>query len=237
MSFIVGGLIIGGAAAIGGAIISGKSADKATDAQVAGSQADIAFARESRELARGDQAPYVAAGHTALDALMSMTGLGGGPAASPAPSSRPPPRATASAVWNQPLNRSTNSRRSAYGRAYGGNLYGRNQGGDLYNINELGPESVFENGSFTRSSLPQTVPPSNGYVAPNIQGRVHSGPFSGFPLGWGLCDLLIVQFVLFFEPLIGKFCIGMSKPYGLARIVISYGLSKDLVGGYVKYRH
>jgi hypothetical protein len=61
-------------------------------------------------------------------------------------------------------------------RNEGGHMYGRAHGGNLYNVNELGPESVYQNGSYTRSNLPQTIPPNpTGYVAPNITGRAIGG--------------------------------------------------------------
>ena len=178
MSFIVGA-IAGVVGAVGGAIISSKGAKRSSEIAAAGSDREIEYLRESRDLARGDQAPYREAGYTALDALMSMTGLGGG--AKPATPRGPRgPGGQGGGVATRRLNaarggRDGGGRRSAYGRAYGGHLYGRNEGGDLYNINELGPESVYENGSYTRSGMPMTVPPSNGYVAPNIQGRQRGG--------------------------------------------------------------
>ncbi len=52
-----------------------SAAKSATAAQVQEGEREIEFARESRDLARGDVAPYREAGYTALDALMSMTGL------------------------------------------------------------------------------------------------------------------------------------------------------------------
>jgi len=86
---VVGGLIGGptGAkigAGLGGAISSSSAAKKATKAQTDAADQQIAFARESRDLIRGDTAPYRQAGVTALNALMSLTGLpmGGGAAVS-----------------------------------------------------------------------------------------------------------------------------------------------------------
>jgi hypothetical protein len=67
--------------AVVGAVASSKASSKAAKTASEGSERDIAFQRESRDLARADQKPYREAGYTALDALMSMTGLGGGAAA------------------------------------------------------------------------------------------------------------------------------------------------------------
>lgn len=55
-----------------------KQSDAAKDAARAQSQAaadEIAYAKESRDLIRQDQAPWLEAGKTALGALMDMTGL------------------------------------------------------------------------------------------------------------------------------------------------------------------
>ena len=180
MSFIVGA-IAGVVGAVGGAIIGSKGAERSSEIAAAGSDREIEYLEESRDLARGDQEPYREGGYTALDALMSMTGLAGtGQAASPGPSA-PAAQPLWSGLGGAGGGSLDGSRESAYGdepafsRAYGGNLYNRAHGGNLYNINELGPESVYENGSYTRSGMPMTVPPSNGYVAPNIQGRQRGG--------------------------------------------------------------
>ena len=77
MAFIVGSLIIGAGASVVGGAIGAKGAKDAAGLAAAGSDREIAFNRESRDLARGDLAPYREAGYTALDALMSMTGLAG----------------------------------------------------------------------------------------------------------------------------------------------------------------
>ena len=185
MSFIVGSVIIGAGAVIGGAMISSKGSKDAAKTAAGGSASDIAFQRESRDLARSDQAPWREAGGVAVDALMSMTGLKRPGGATQQQSGRGPggPGGIRATDYLRGLGGGGRGRRENnyetepgfYGLNYGGNLYGRAHGGALYNINELGPESVYENGSYTRSSLPKTVPPSNGYVAPNIQGRTHGG--------------------------------------------------------------
>ncbi len=167
-----------------------RSADKATKAQTQAAQEQIRFAEESRDLARGDQAPYREAGYTALDALMSMTGLGGGGGRSAvAPQG---PRAIRGQDYLRGLGRGGRSRRVMQ-RNYGGPIQGRAYGGYMrdnrqvpptsggsggvgwggpqqvpYNVNETGPENVFQGGSVTRNGNPQTIAPtSDGYVAPN----------------------------------------------------------------------
>ena len=82
MAFIVGGLIIGGVANVAGAAISSRGAKKSAEIAAQGASEEIAFNRESRDLARGDQEPYKQAGSKALNRLMELTGLDG---ASPAP--------------------------------------------------------------------------------------------------------------------------------------------------------
>lgn len=67
---------IGAAGAVAGGAISASGAKSAAKTASKGSKADLQFQREGRDLARGDAAPYRQAGATALDALMSMTGLG-----------------------------------------------------------------------------------------------------------------------------------------------------------------
>lgn len=74
MSFIAAA--IGVAGAIGGAAISAKGAKDAAKTSSKGSAADLAYQKEGRDLARGDAAYGRQAGATALDAMMSMTGLG-----------------------------------------------------------------------------------------------------------------------------------------------------------------
>ena len=78
MTFIVGSVIIGAGAAVAGGAIAAKGAKRGAEISAAGSDRELEFNRESRDLARADQAPYQKAGVTALNALMSMTGLGGG---------------------------------------------------------------------------------------------------------------------------------------------------------------
>jgi hypothetical protein len=74
MSFIAAA--IGAGAAIAGGAISAKGAKDSAKTASRASERDLEFQREGRDLARQDQAGYRQAGNTALDALMSMTGLG-----------------------------------------------------------------------------------------------------------------------------------------------------------------
>ncbi len=181
------GLLIGAAATLFGARSSSKAAKKATAASTQAASEQIAFARESRDLARQDYAPYREAGTTALDALMSMTGLKG--TGGSRREGRPLMDRRADGADRDVLGTwgGAGFRGSAYAnnpairpRYGGGNIYGREHGGDLFNINELGPESVYQNGSYTRSNLPATIPPNpTGYVAPNITGRAHGGRLTG----------------------------------------------------------
>lgn len=201
MAFIVGSIIGAGAALVGGAM-SAKGAKKGAEIAAAGSQDEIAFNRESRDLIRRDQAPYREAGTTALNALMSMTGIGGGPSATSNQGDGRRQRLQAPPAGNPygndwiPSDRNfrATGRQSSYGsdgyldnygRAYGGEIQGRNRGGVLYNINELGPENRFEGGSYTRNSMPQTIPPSaTGYIGRDAGGDLNViNPGQGFSSG------------------------------------------------------
>jgi len=227
---------VGSAAiSLGSDAISSSGAKSAAKKAAQGSTDEIEFNRESRDLARGDQAPYREAGYTALDALMSMTGLGGGSGDRSSSSIAKHPNLSDSEFRTldnfEKVNPTTGAARKGQwndsdwtlgqgsfrgsgfqtatdpqggvkywsqgqwvnqpqvaadgnpfrSRAYGGAIYGRNHGGALYNINETGPENVYQGGSYTRSSLPKTIPPNDtGYVAPNIVGRQHGGALVGW---------------------------------------------------------
>ena len=199
----LGTLLTIGSTLLGAGIGADAQKDAARTA-AAGSERDLQFQRESRDLARSDQAPYREAGYTALDALMSMTGLkgtGGGrqPTAGPAfsdsgmggpPAIRNRPgRSDFSSYGGQDTFR--NVRQSGMNPAerrwilddpnfqprYNGGPMG---GGQMYNINELGPENVYANGGLTRNPNPMTVGGQNGYVQPNIQGRALGGSMGYF---------------------------------------------------------
>lgn len=168
------GALIGAGGALVGGLLSSRAAGRAADAQVDAANQEIQFARESRDLARADYAPWREAGRTALSALMDMTGLSAmRPAATPvsgsidygdfdgAPGTRGVPLPTA------PRTMPGRRLRSQY-RAYGGAV-----GEGDYNINELGPEDVYSEGAVTRHSRPMTIRDRRGYVHPH--GRAVGG--------------------------------------------------------------
>ena len=70
---------MGGIAAIGGALVQGAAAKKAAKAQEAAANRDIAFQIETRDIVRGDLAPYRTGGVTAQQALDYELGLGSKP--------------------------------------------------------------------------------------------------------------------------------------------------------------
>ena len=69
------GAIISGIAAVGGAYLQNRSADRAADAASDAADAGIEFLRESRDIARADSAPYREAGQNALGAMNTLLGL------------------------------------------------------------------------------------------------------------------------------------------------------------------
>lgn len=75
MAFIVGGLIIGAGAALGGAALSAKGSRDAAQIAAQGDTENIRYLEESRDIARADLSPYREAGYSALDRLGEMTGL------------------------------------------------------------------------------------------------------------------------------------------------------------------
>lgn len=186
----VGGFLVGGpagamaGASIGGGIDASMSADDAIDAQVDASNQEIAYARETRDLARSDQQPYISAGHTALSALMDMTGLSG------------PRRRAVNTGGGNTGSVDVNDYLRGWGRrpaGRGGNVptYARAVGGMIgdgahYRVNELGPENIYSGGSYTRDSEPKMISPNaTGYVQPNSprlgnSGAVKTGP-NGYP--------------------------------------------------------
>jgi len=174
------GALIGGAISLFGASKSASSSKRAAATAAAGSERDIEFQRESRDLARGDQAPYVAAGQTALSALMDMTGLsgmggGGSPARLTGPRQDGGGQARSMFNGGPPPGRSMRRRGSSYGRVnkYSGGPIGPDT---QYNINEMGPENVYTEGSYTRGKGPSTIDGQTGYVEPNTESRYRGGP-------------------------------------------------------------
>jgi hypothetical protein len=157
--------LIGAGATLLGAKKSSNAAKSAARTAAAGSDREIEFLRESRDLARADQAPYRQAGATALDALMSLTGLRapGAPAAAAAPQiNYGPVRFGGRFGGTSP--RGGNLRVSSYAG-----------GGHMYNINELGPENRYSGGMLTRNPNPMTIDNQTGYIQPHIEGRALGG--------------------------------------------------------------
>ena len=176
MAFIVGA-VIGGAAALGGAAIASSGAKKAANAAAAGSQAEIAYNRETRDLIRQDQEPYREAGYTALDALMSMTGLESNKAA---PQEKPILGRIAQReedAVNTPYRLPVmgGERSSSYTTPFARYAGGPTSPNVDYNVSELGPENVFTKGRVVRHQRPVTIDGETGYVEPNIQGRYAGG--------------------------------------------------------------
>lgn len=165
------------AAQVLGSASQAKSAKDASGKAAKGSKQAIDFLRESRDIARADTQQARQAGSTALNALMSLTGLAPGGAATyengwptentggamlPGAAPQTPAPAQPGFMPNaQPImGRQTGY---TYQRATGGPVH--------YNINEIGPENVFTNGAVTRHSQPMTIGDQEGYV----QGRSLGG--------------------------------------------------------------
>jgi hypothetical protein len=197
------GSIIGGIASIASGLIGSRSAKKAASTAAQGSERELEYLRESRDLARSDQGPYREAGYTALNALMDMTGLS---------QPRDPASLRANARQDERVRQRAIARgepvasdylrgfggrsgRRLQSRNYGGAIHGRAYGGQIYNeprygwggpvkqidynVNETGPENVFQGGSVTRNSNPQTISPtSTGYVSPNENPGGVAGGFN-----------------------------------------------------------
>lgn len=79
-----GPLIAGIAGSIGSAVIQGKAAKKAANAQSAASDAQIAETRRQFDLIQGLLQPYVSAGSTALQYQLDLMGIGGSSGTGPA---------------------------------------------------------------------------------------------------------------------------------------------------------
>jgi hypothetical protein len=187
---------------IGGAKIQADSSEKAAKIAAQGNRENIEYLRESRDLARGDQAPYREAGTTALDALMSLTGLGGtgGGGSGQGATKAAPEGFYPESSWQGRVNNNIRNNRSpwdSFGSSYGSNgsdaaetfPEGRYSGGPMggramYNINEMGPENVYSGGAISRNPNPMTISDKTGYVQPNIQGRYAGGAMGDeFPGG------------------------------------------------------
>lgn len=66
---------IAGAAVLGSSLIGSQAAKKAGKAGTAAAADEVAFARESRDLARGDTLPYREGGYSAYEMLLRLTGV------------------------------------------------------------------------------------------------------------------------------------------------------------------
>jgi len=175
---------IGAAIAAGASLLSGamgsKSSKKAGKKAKKGSDRQIEFAREAMNLARADTRHSRQAGATALNALMSMTGLapagggGGGappgaPVAEPAPEGLPTQQDFADNIAPGGQYRSAYNIQNRFG---GGPMAGAMS--SMYNINEMGPENVYAGGGVTRAQNPMTIDSQMGYVQPNAESYIQS---------------------------------------------------------------
>jgi len=68
-------IVAGVGASVLGGVLGSSSANKAAKASDRAAEAQIGFARESRDLVRQDNAPFQSASYTALNALMGLAGL------------------------------------------------------------------------------------------------------------------------------------------------------------------
>jgi len=179
-----------------------KAGKKAGKKARKGSQEQLQFMREAMNMARADTRHSRQAGATALNALMSMTGLSGGGGGGarydengwPISSEGGGALADPNAQQAEPIPLDDPSFRggvagrfgSGYdqGGGFGGRWAGPQQlrynGGPMYpdtiyNVNEMGPENRFQGGSVYRNSQPITVGGEDGYVQPNIEGRASGG--------------------------------------------------------------
>ena len=172
---------IGAAIAAVGSIASSsqssKGAKKAGKKGRKAAQAQIDFARETMNLARADTRHTRQAGATALNALMSLTGLSGGGGGARydengwpienqgggmfpsqddatqgdalAPPRMLPSHPSVAGGRNVGVGRDT-----AYSLRYNG---GPTEPNTIYNINEMGPENVYSGGAITRGRQPSTI--------------------------------------------------------------------------------
>ena len=197
------GAIAAAAAAVIGSAMQAKSAKDASKKAKKGSTKEIDYLRESRDIARMDTRHSRQAGATALNALMSMTGLAGGGGGVQydengwpienqgggfAPEGAAPEGVAPGLTPNAPpisdprfeggVERFGGGYGDAYNiqsRAYGGGMprYG---GGQMYNINEFGPENVYSGGALMRNPNPMTIGGQAGYVQPNAPPIGMAGP-------------------------------------------------------------
>ena len=162
-----------GASALISGGIQASSAKKAGKAGKKSAKQQIEFARESRDIELARTEPYVQAGHSALRALMSLTGLGGGGPAG-GPSAAPVSDVQDVAPVQQTIpNRPMISRRgSMFQQRAGGGPISQDT---YYDVNEEGPENRYVGGRVIRNPRPMTIDGETGYVEPNIEGRFLGG--------------------------------------------------------------
>ena len=191
------------AASVVGGALQADSAKSASKKAKKGSDKQIAFNREAMNTARADTRHSRQAGATALNALMSMTGLDGGgntmqydengwptqSAGQPgsaldyqgdAPVQGPQQLPDRQTFRDNAIDRPVmgGKYRSAYARAAGGYM----DQNTMYNVNEMGPENVYAGGAVTRNPNPATIDGQTGYVEPNIEGRFLGGLLGGSPI-------------------------------------------------------
>lgn len=167
------GYVAAGAATVVSGAISAKSADKGSKAQKKAADKQIDFARESRDIELGRTQPYVEAGHSALRALMSLTGLSAPAGSTAAPVASPEtPGVLNTALTTVTPDRSPIMRGSMFNhRAEGGPVIE----GEYYTVNEEGPENIYSGGVIKRRPMPQMIEGRDGYVQPNVEPRFLGG--------------------------------------------------------------
>lgn len=159
-----------------------REVKRATDSQTKAAADQLAFAKEAQQQQQENQQHFIDASKMAMPALLSLVGLGGGTALSPRERRAVPWFEQTPADGGMPAykrHQLSQMRQSAYSRASGGNTID----GEYYNINELGPESFYAEGEYTRTPYPKTVTGKSGYVQPNIRGRALGG-MVGEPTGY-----------------------------------------------------
>lgn len=181
------GTVIAAGATLVGSAVSSKSAKDAGKKASKGSAAELDFIKEQADRADAYQRPYRQAGYTALNALMSMTGLSGGGGGATYDEDGWPIENTGGGILGTARDAATQprtipdraaimgggGRESGYVQRYSGApMYPDT----IYNINELGAEDVYQGGAITRNSNPQTIE-GEGYVHPNIEGRNYGGNY------------------------------------------------------------
>jgi hypothetical protein len=169
------------------ALASSAQGKKAGQQAKKGAKDQMSLIDKWTGIARADSRHQRQAGATALNAMMSMTGLAGAGANGGGvqydengwPIENPGGGVMGgTAVAPTQMAEPRNVRGSQYGlvdKRFRGRVLNRYGGGPMeretiYNINEFGPENVYAGGSMTRNPNPMTIDGRTGYVEPNIQG-------------------------------------------------------------------